>query len=444
LNTIDKLEAVSYMLQRLRRKNEPRFDGGSHTWRLQAFRFMRQLLALLSLLACLPLTSCSRVSAKVDEAATESVPVHATLAVSQDVPYEISAVGNVEALESVEVKSRIAGQIKRVAFDEGQSVSKGQLLFTIDTDALERQALEQQAELERDLAMEQQARALVARDNAAQKQSQSEAEIAQKLGTLGVLSGQRVNQLVTTDDTARAALRSDQAAVEATVGTTKADRARLAQTQLQLSFTNVVAPISGRAGAVMIKTGNMVRDNDTTLVTLLQLAPIHITFGIPEQILPEVQRLNALGALAVKASNGSGSEFVGHLDFIDNTVDATTGSIRLKATFPNTDGGLWPGQFVNVRLRLRMEQGRILVPASSIQDGLDGKYAWLVKSGTATMAPVTVVRTYKPENGPIVGSGIVPGDMVVTEGQLRLTPGARISLLNTPRAFTKTQDRSAQ
>jgi multidrug efflux system membrane fusion protein len=387
------------------------------------------------------------VSAKVDTAATESVPVHATLAVSQDVPLEISAVGNVESLESVEVKSRIAGEIKRVAFNEGQNVNKGQLLFTIDTDALQRQASQQQAELERDAAMEQQARALVARDNAAQKQSQSEAEIAEKLGTLGVLSGQRVKQLVTTDDTARAALRSDQAAVEAAVGTTKADRARLAQTQLQLSFTNVVAPIAGRAGAVMIKAGNMVRDNDTTLVTLLQLAPIHITFGIPEQILPEVQRLNALGPLAVKASNGSGSEFVGRLDFIDNTVDAATGSIRLKATFPNTDGALWPGQFVNVRLRLRMEQGRILVPASSIQDGLDGKYAWLVRSGTVTMASVTVVRTYRPENGPeqaVIGSGIAPGDMVVTEGQLRLTPGARVSLLNASRAFTRSQDRSAQ
>jgi membrane fusion protein, multidrug efflux system len=393
-------------------------------------------MTILGMLTCLILTSCSRSVVKANVAVPEGVPVRAVLAVSQDVPLEISVVGNVEATDSVEVKSRVAGQIKRVAFEEGQSVTKGQLLFTIDLDTLQRQAAEQQAEVERDVAMEQQARAVVARDTASQKQSQSEADVARQLGTLGVLSGQRVDQLVTTSDAARAALRSDQAAVEAAVGATKADQARLGQTRLQLSFTNVVAPIAGRAGAVMVKAGNMVRDNDTTLVTLLQLAPIHVTFGVPEQILPEVQRLNAAGRLTVEASNGDGAAFEGRLVFIDNTVDATTGSIRLKATFPNTDGALWPGQFVNVRLRLQMEKARTLVPETSIQNGQDGKYVWLVKSGVATVAPVIVLRTYQPENGAeqaIVSSGVSPGDTVVTEGQLRLTAGAKISLLDASR-----------
>jgi membrane fusion protein, multidrug efflux system len=394
-------------------------------------------LAVAGLLACLPLTSCSRLIAKTNAASSEIVPVRAVQAATRDVPLEISAVGNVEAIESVEVKSRIAGQIKGVAFTEGQAVTKGQLLFTIDSEALQRQAAEQQAELERDAAMEQQAHAVVARDAASQKQSQSEADVARKLGELGVISGQRMNQLVTTSDTTSAALRSDQAAVEAAAGTTKADKARLAQTQLQMSFTNVVAPISGRVGAAMVKTGNMVRENDTTLITLLQLTPIYVTFGIPEQSLSEVQRLNASGALTVEATNNDGSAFEGHLVFIDNRVDATTGTIRLKAAFANTDGALWPGEFVNVRLRLQMEKGRIVVPQSAIQDGLDGKYAWIIRSGTATMAPVTLLRTYKPENGSeqaIVGSGINAGDTIVTEGQLRLTPGARISLLETPDA----------
>ncbi|HEX3473271.1 MAG TPA: efflux RND transporter periplasmic adaptor subunit, partial [Silvibacterium sp.] len=369
-------------------------------------------------------------------AATDAVPVRAVLAVSQDVPLEISAVGNVEAIASVEVKSRIAGQIKRVNFEEGQNVAKGQLLFTIDRDVLERQAVEQQAELERDLAIEQQARAVVARDAASQKQSQSEADVAVKLGTLGVISGQRVNQLVTTSDTASAALHSDQAAVEAAVGATKADRARLAQTQLQLNFTDVGAPIAGRAGAVLVKAGNMVRDNDTTLVTVLQLAPIQVVFGIPEQNLSEVQRLNAGGQLTVEASNGDGSVIEGRLVFIDNTVDAATGTIRLKAVFSNTDNALWPGEFVNARLRLRMEKARTLVPESAIQNGQDGKYVWLVRSGIATVAPVTVLRTYELPGGPdlaVIGSGINPGDMIVTEGQLRLTAGARISLPDMPR-----------
>jgi membrane fusion protein, multidrug efflux system len=396
-------------------------------------------LVPLGIVACLPLTSCSRLAAKVNVEPQDSVPVRAALAVSQDVPVEVSAVGNVEAIESVEVKSRIAGQIKSVAFAEGQNVAKGQLLFTIDPDALERQAAEQRAELERDAAVEQQAQAVVARDKASQKQSQSEADIAQKLGTLGVISGQRVNQLVTTSDTSTAVLRADEAAVKAAIGTTNADRARLNQTQLQLNYANVVAPMAGRAGAAMVKAGNMVRESDTTLVTLLQLAPIRVSFGVPEQILPEVQRLNSGGPLTVEAGNSEGSNHEGHLVFIDNAVDATTGTIRLKAEFPNADGALWPGQFVNVRLRLRMEPGKTLVPQSAVQDGLDGKYVWRVTSGMVAMAPVTVSRIYRPESGPaqaIVGSGINPGDTVVTEGQLRLTPGARVSLLNTPRAQT--------
>ncbi|AXC15923.1 putative Co/Zn/Cd efflux system membrane fusion protein [Acidisarcina polymorpha] len=386
---------------------------------------------------CLPLTSCTRVAAKAKPAATEAVPVRAVRAVSEDVPVDIAAVGNVEAMERVEVKSRVPGQINLVAFVEGQNVTKGQLLFTIDRETLERQTLEEQANFERDAAMEEQARAVVARDTAAEKQSHSEADVARRLGTLGVISGQRVDQLVTASETAGAAQRADQAAVEAAAGTIRADRARLAETQLQLHFTDVVAPISGRAGAVTVKTGNMVRDNDTTLVTLLQLAPIYVTFGIPEQSLPEVRRLNAAGQLTVNASldaaAGSAAGMEGHLAFIDNTVDATTGTIRLKAVFLNADNALWPGEYINVRFRLGVEAGRTVVPESSIQDGLDGKYVWLVKSGKASIAPVTVLRTYRPTTGPeeaIIGGGIKPGDVVVTEGQLRLTAGATVTLLD--------------
>ena len=174
--------------------------------------------ALLGALLGVPLTSCTRVAAKANPAATEAIPVRAVRAVLEDVPLEIAAVGNVEAMDRVEVKSRVAGQINRVAFAEGQEVIKGQLLFSIDRETLERQALEEQADLERDAAMEQQARAVVARDAAAEKQSQSEADVARQLGTLGVISGQRVSQLVTTSDTANAALRADQAAVEAAAG----------------------------------------------------------------------------------------------------------------------------------------------------------------------------------------------------------------------------------
>jgi len=397
-------------------------------------------LTLLCILICIPLASCSRVVAHADTSTPEGVPVHVTRAVLQDVPLEIAAVGNAEAVERVDVKPRIGGQIRTVAFAEGQNVTKGQLLFTIDRDTMSRQQAQQQAELDRDIAMEQQAVAVVARDAASQKQSQSDADVAIKLGQLGVLSSQTVNQAVTASDTTRSSLHADQAAIAAAAGAVKADRARLAQTQLQLNFADVVAPISGRAGAIAVKAGNVVLQNDTTLVTLLQLAPIRVTFGVQEQALAEVQRLSATGPLEVEAGNGDGSPAKGRLDFIDNSVDPTTGTVRLKATFSNVDHPLWPGEFVNVRLRLKVDPHQIVIPQSAVQQGLDGRYAWRVQSNVATMVPVTVLRTYRPPTSSsqaaseiaVLGSGLNPGDMIVTEGQLRLTPGARVSLLGPP------------
>ena len=217
----------------------------------------------------------------------------------------------------------------------------------------------------------------------------------------------------------------------------KVDRARLAQTQLQMNFADVVAPISGRAGAAMVKTGNVVRENDTTLVTLLQLAPIHVTFGIPEQSLAEVQRLSAQGPLEVEAGTEATTMVKGRLDFIDNAVDVSTGTVRLKASFANTDGALWPGKFVNVRLRLRVESGKLVVPESAVQEGVDGRYAWRVEANLATMVPVKVERSYRQQdtNGSLISlavlgdGGLRPGDAVVTEGQLRLTPGARVTTI---------------
>jgi membrane fusion protein, multidrug efflux system len=398
---------------------------------------IEHILATLCTLITLPLASCSRVVAHANTTSSEGVPVRTARAVLEDVPLEITAVGNVEAIERVEVKPRIGGQIRSVAFTEGQQVTKGQLLFTVDRDTLYRQQAQQQAELDRDASMEQQAEAVAARDTASEKQRRSEAEIARKLGELGVLSGQSVSQTVSISDSASAGVRADQAGIAAAAGAVKADRARLAQTQLQMNFADVVAPISGRAGAAMIKAGNVVRENDTTLVTLLQLAPIHVTFGIPEQLLPDVQRLSAQGLLEVEAGTGVGAMVKGRLDFIDNAVDASTGTIRLKASFGNTDSALWPGEFVNVRLRLRVESGKLVVPESAVQEGVDGRYAWRVEANLATMVPVRVERSYRQQdtNGSltslaVLGGGTLrPDDVVVTEGQLRLTPGARVTML---------------
>jgi membrane fusion protein, multidrug efflux system len=396
-------------------------------------------LTHLCLLMCIPLVSCSRSVVHVDASSSEGVPVRLTKVLSQDVPLEIPAIGNVEAVERVDVKPRIAGQIRAVAFTEGQDVTKGQLLFTIDRDTMTRQQAQQQAELDRDIAVEQQATAIAARDEASQKQRQADSDIAVKLGQLGVISGQAVNQAVTAGDTARSSLHADQAAIAAATGAVKADRARLEQTQIQLNFSDVTAPISGRAGAVAAKAGNVVLQNDTTLVTLLQLAPIRVTFGVPEQALAEVQRLNAISELEVEAGNGDHPSARGRLEFIDNSVDPMTGTVRLKATFSNVDRTLWPGEFVNVRLRLRVDPHQLVIPQSAVQHGLDGTYAWRIQSSVATMVPITVLRTYRrPTYTPqaaseiaVLGGGLSPGDTVVTEGQLRLTPGSRVTPLIT-------------
>jgi membrane fusion protein, multidrug efflux system len=382
-------------------------------------------------IVCAALCSCSRSVVQANATRPE-VPVRAAVAISRDVPLELFAVGNVEAINSVEVKSRVAGQIDRVAFEEGQNVRKGQLLFTIDPETLKRQLSQQSAEVERDSAMEIQARAVVQRDAASLKQSVSEAKVGQELAKEGVLSRQHAEQLLTVSETAAAALRSDEAAANAAAGTAKASQAHLNQTRLQLGFTSIVAPIDGRAGAVMIKAGNMLRENDTTLVSILQISPIYVTFGIPEQMLAEVQHLLMAGPLTVEVTGANGTTAEGRLVFIDNIVEAGTGTVKLKAVFANTNQALWPGQFANVRLRLRVERNKILVPASSVEDGQDGKYLWLINSGIANTTPVTVLRTYKPPDGPeqaIIASGLAPGQMVVTEGQLRLTPGSKVRIL---------------
>ncbi len=347
-------------------------------------------LQILATLLTLPRSLPARVCvAHANMTPPEGTPVRVSQATLENVPVEIPAVGNAEAIESVEVKPRVGGQIRSVAFVEGQEVTKGQLLFSLDRDTLSRELAQQQAELDRDMAMEQQAAAVVARDAASEKQRHSEADIALRLGELGVLSGQAVSQAVSTNEAAHAGVQADRASAAAAGGVVKADRARLAQTQLRLNFADVVAPISGRAGATTMKAGNVVRENETTLVTLLQTSPIHITFGIPEQSLAEVQQLSRQGPLEVEAEAGNGTTVKGRLDFIDNAVGAATGTIRLKASFANTNGELWPGEFVHVRLRLRIDNGKVVVPESVVQEGVDGRYAWRVESNVATMIPVT-------------------------------------------------------
>lgn len=362
------------------------------------------------------------------------VPVRAVEVRAGDVPLQVSAVGNAEAMSTVDVKSRVAGEVLRVDFREGDNVSKGQLLFEIDPEPLHRQVAELQADVAKDDALEQEARANVTRDEAQLKQARAAADRGLALAKDGIYSKEQTEQVTATADAAQASLQADRAAVESSVASRKADVAKLAETSLQLTYTNITAPISGRAGAVTVKAGNLIKDNDAALVTILQIAPIYVSFGLPEQLLPEVRKYEAERPLEITAVGSDQQAVTGELQFIDNTVDMTTGTVKMKAVFDNPKRTLWPGQFVNVQAQLQMEHDRILIPSRTLQTGPDGKYVWVMNpaDSTVTMRPVTVLRLYGGESGQeeaVVGAGLRLGETVISEGQMRLAPGSKVRLL---------------
>jgi multidrug efflux system membrane fusion protein len=375
--------------------------------------------------ASLLLSGCARKERQngMKEMMMEPAAVRAIAVTQSDVPLDVSAVGNVESMTTVDIKSRVAGEVLRVCFQEGQNVTKGELLFEIDPEPMRRQLAEIQANLSKDLALADQARANVTKDNAQIKQTRAAADRGVELAKEGIFSKEQTEQVVATNDTAQASLEADKAAIESAAAAIRADRARLAQTQLQLNYTSISAPISGRAGAINVKAGNLIKDNDAVMVTLLQMSPIYVTFGVPEKLLPVIHQ-----GLPVMASAKTGV-----LQFIDNSVDAATGTIKLKARFENEDHALWPGEFVNVQTRLNMERDRLIIPSRAVQTGPQGKYVWILNPDqTVAIRPVDVVRLYKAENTAeesVIGSGLKPGEQVISEGQMRLMPGAKVRLL---------------
>jgi multidrug efflux system membrane fusion protein len=356
------------------------------------------------------------------------VAVRAVSATSSNVPLDITAIGNVEATSSVDIKSRVAGQIDKVNFQEGQDVRAGDVLFELDQQPFLQAIHENEANLARDTALAAQYRATVLKDEAQLRSSQAQSERAVALQKEGINSREQTETVVATAESQRAARDADQAAVTSGEASIRADQAKLEDSKLQLSYATIKAPISGRAGAIQVKAGNLVKENDTTLVTLLQTQPVYVTFSVPEQQLPEIRKYDAAHPLVVNATAVSGSEEEGKLRFIDNTVDTNTGTIKLKAIFDNQHRQLWPGQFVNVRAQLLVERDRVVVPTQTVQTGPTGKFVWVMGAdSTVTIRPVNVARTWG-ENS-IIGSGLNAGEMVITEGQMRLAPGAKVRVL---------------
>ena len=336
------------------------------------------------------------------------VPVTTSPVVQKAMPIQVKIIGSAEALSTVSIRAQITGALTSVAFKEGDDVTLGQILFSLDRRPLEAALQQTQANLERDLAQAANAKAI----------AQRHADLAQR----GIATREQVETS-----------RTSATALEATVG---ADRAAVENATVQLQYATISAPISGRTGALMVNAGNLVRANDTTpLVVINQISPIFVSFAVPETQLADFRRYIAQGSVRVEARppGVTGAAPAGRVTFVDNAVDQTTGTVRVKATFPNDDRRLWPGQFVNVVVTLTTDQAAIVVPSVAVQTGPQGQYVYVVKPDqTVDLRPIEVVRTDGADT--VIKSGLKIGEIVVTDGHLRLVPGSPISVKGTEKA----------
>lgn len=337
-----------------------------------------------------------------------------------------------DASSIVQVKSQVAGPIERVAFTEGQNVKQGELLFTIDPRPFEDALHQAEAAVTRDQAMIVQAEAALRRDAAQAKFAETDATRYAELQKAGVVSRSQSDQARTSADVSRESASASQATIESSKAAMAADQAAVAAAKLNLSYCRITAPISGRTGNLLVHAGNLVKVNDVPLVVIHQIEPVFVNFAVPEQHLASVRRLSAAHKLSIGAftSDNPGHRAEGTLTLIDNTVDTTTGTIKLKGTFENRDSMLWPGQFVTVVLTLESQVATV-VPAEAVQSGQQGQYVYAVKPGNIVeMRPVTAGRTI--EKKIVIEKGLAPGETVVTDGQLRLAPGAKIQVVDLP------------
>jgi len=332
------------------------------------------------------------------------VPVTAAAVIQKTVPVQLNAIGNVEAYSTVPVKSQIGGILNRVHFKEGQDVRKGDILFTIDPRPYE--------------AALKQAEANLAKNNAQLENAREEVRRYAELVKKGYVAQQQYDQI-----------RTNAATFEATVN---ADKAVVENARLQLKYCYIYSPITGRTGDLIADEGNLIKANaDTSMVVINQIQPIYVTFSVPEQNLSEIKKYMAEGKLKVEAflSKEDMKPEQGVLTFIDNSVDVATGTIKLKGTFANKGKRLWPGQFVNAVLTLTSQPNAIVVPTQSIQTGQKGQYVFVIKNDlTVEDRTINVGRTLNSET--VIEKGLQSGEKVVTDGQLRLIPGAKVEIKN--------------
>jgi multidrug efflux system membrane fusion protein len=354
------------------------------------------------LVSLLLLCGCASKPAKSQGMQMEfRVPVTVAKALAKTVPVQVEVIGNVEAYSNVSVRTQIAGEIERAYFTQGQDVKKGQLLFTLDRRPFQAALSQLQANLARDEAQLANARAQAGRN--------------EKLFQAGIISKDQYETFRTT--------------AQAQEATTLADRAAIENAQLNLGYCSIYSPLDGRTGSYQVYPGNIAKLNDTVLVVINQIHPIYVSFAVPEQDLGKVKEYLSRGPLRVEAQvpNDSRPASAGQLAFIDNAVDSATGTIKMRATFPNSDNRLWPGQFVNIALRLTVRPNTTVVPSQSVQTGQMGKYLFVVKpDSSADFRPVIAGETVQGQT--VIEKGVAAGETVVTDGQLLLAPGSKVQI----------------
>ncbi len=329
-------------------------------------------------------------------------PVSAATVTQKTVPVRLDAIGNVEAYATVSVKSQIGGELTQVHFVKGQDVKKGDQLFTIDPRPYE--------------AALKQAEANLAKDTAQLENARQEVRRYEEIAKEGIVSQEQNDQVRTNANSLEAAVQADKALVE--------------NAQLQLKYCYIYSPINGRTGDLMVDRGNLIKANDVPMVVINQIQPIDVSFSVPEKYLSDIKKYMASGKIKVEAFITKDEPPVeGELTFVDNTVDVGTGTIKLRATFANEEKRLWPGQFLTVAMTLTTKPNAVIVPSQAVQAGQRGEYVFVIKDDlTVESRPVTIATTMG--NEAVVQQGLQPGERVVTDGQLRLVPGAKVEIKN--------------
>lgn len=355
-------------------------------------------------------------------------PVDVAQAKLRDVPIEINVVGAVEAYKTISVKSQVSGILTNMYFNEGDMVKKDQKLFTVDPRPYQAQLAQAEANLKKDQAQLGQAEANMKRDTANQKYTHDSAERYARLLSDGVVSKDQAEQLSSQADALSQGISADQAAIDSVKAQILADQANIDNLKVQLGYTTVTAPLEGRTGNVSVKLGNLLAPNTVEVVTINQVQPIYVTFSVPESDLAEVKQYSASGHLPVLVKPQDGKDDVerGELTFIDNAVDTSTGTIKLKGTFQNPGLRLWPGQFLNVTLRLTTQPNAVTVPNEAVQNGQSGQFVYVVKDDHTVEARDVTTGTRIDEDL-VITKGLQAGETVVTNGQLRLQPGSLVT-----------------